>query len=263
MRSDGGSCDALIGHTGFVGSNLLRQRRFAATFNSSSIGGIAGARFDAVVCAGASGVKWWANQNPGQDRARIAALMRHLDTVEAGHFTLISTVDVYDSPVMVDEDDDPTPARLHAYGRNRLMLETYVAQRFDRSLVVRLPGLFGTGLKKNVIHDLMQGERLAAINPASTFQWYPLDRLAADLARARRLGLARLNLATAPLAMATLCECVFQGAAIGADAAAAIAYDMRTRHDAAFGGADGVIMDAAAVLDALAQFAAGGIPCGA
>ncbi len=249
--------DALIGHTGFVGSNLLRQREFAATFNSSSIEGIDGQTYDAVVCAGVTAVKWWANQNPTQDRAGIEALMRHLDTITAGHFTLISTIDVYDRPVAVDEDHTPDPDRLHAYGRHRLMLEDYVAQHFGHHLIVRLPGLFGTGLKKNVIHDLMHGERLAAINPASTFQWYPLDRLSADLARARRLDPGLLNLATAPLDMATLCGRLFKDALIGADAAAANAYDMRTRHAAAFGGGDGVIMDAAAVLDALERFVIG------
>ncbi|TLU73976.1 NAD-dependent epimerase/dehydratase family protein [Lichenicoccus roseus] len=257
MRSDDGTGDALIGHTGFVGSNLLRRRDFDATYNSSSIGDIDGRRFDAVVCAGAAGVKWWANQNPGEDRVRIEGLMRHLDTIEASHFTLVSTVDVYDTPVGVDEDDEPSPDRLHPYGRNRLMLERHVVDRFADHLVVRLPGLFGPGLKKNAIHDLMHGERLGGIDPASRLQWYPLDRLADDLARARRLGLSRLNLATAPIAMATLCGRLFPDAVIGAGVSGTPAiYDMRTRHDDAFGGAGGVLMDADAVLAALARFVA-------
>ena len=37
-RIEGRSC--LIGHTGFVGSNLLRQATFDATYNSSSIDSI-------------------------------------------------------------------------------------------------------------------------------------------------------------------------------------------------------------------------------
>ena len=257
MRVADQAGDALIGHTGFVGSNLLRQRAFDATYNSTSINDIDGRRFASVVCAGVSAVKWWANRNPEQDLAGIEALMRRLDTIEAGHFTLISTIDVYDRPVTVDEDDEPDPEHLHAYGRNRLMLERYVAARFERHLVVRLPGLFGTGLKKNVIFDLMHGERLDAVNPASVFQWYPLDRLAADLARARQLGLGLLNLATAPLGMEAVCARLFGDAAIGTQAAAPVIYAMRTRHAAAFGGADGVIMDAPAVLQALGRFIAG------
>ena len=40
MNNDGAS--ALIGYTGFVGSNLLRQRAFDATFNSKNIEQISG-----------------------------------------------------------------------------------------------------------------------------------------------------------------------------------------------------------------------------
>ena len=70
---------ALIGHTGFVGANLLRQGAFDATFNSSSIEAIRGRDFDRVVCAGVTAVKWWANQNPEEDRSRILGLIGHLD----------------------------------------------------------------------------------------------------------------------------------------------------------------------------------------
>ena len=41
---------------------------------------------------------------------------------------------------------------LHPYGRNRLELEDLVRKEFD-TLVVRLPALFGKGLKKNFIYD--------------------------------------------------------------------------------------------------------------
>ena len=188
MRSDDGTGDALIGHTGFVGSNLLRRRDFDATYNSSSIGDIDGRRFDAVVCAGAAGVKWWANQNPGEDRVRIEGLMRHLDTIEASHFTLVSTVDVYDTPVGVDEDDEPSPDRLHPYGRNRLMLERHVVDRFadpsrvdyepdwagaaDRVAGLARPGDFvitlGCGSVYRIVPQLLEalGNRTAVSRPA-------------------------------------------------------------------------------------------------
>ena len=55
---------ALIGYTGFVGSNLLRQRPFDACFNSSNIDQIAGRSFDLVVCCGARAEKWKANADP-------------------------------------------------------------------------------------------------------------------------------------------------------------------------------------------------------
>ena len=246
--------DALIGHTGFVGSNLRRQRDFAASFNSGSIGEIDGRRFDEVVCAGVSAVKWWANQNPDEDRARIEGLMRHLETITVRHFTLISTIDVYDPPVGVTERDPPVLEGLHAYGRHRAMLERFVAARFETHQIVRLPALFGPGLKKNAIFDLMHDNRVALINPASSFQWYPLDRLAADLRVARANGLSLLNLASEPVAMEQIRARCFGGSVIGAEAPEAAHYDMRTVHDAPFGGSGGYVLDTTEVLDAIARF---------
>ena len=246
--------DALIGHTGFVGASLLRQRDFAAGFNSGNIGEIDGRRFDEVVCAGVSAVKWWANLNADEDRARIEGLMRHLETITVGHFTLISTVDVYDPPLDVTERDAPVLPGLHAYGRNRAMLERFVAERFETHRIVRLPALFGQGLKKNAIFDLMHDNRVALINPASSFQWYPLDRLAADLAVAREHRLSLLNLATEPLAMEQIRARCFPGSVIGAEAAAVARYDMRTVHAAAFGGSGGYVLDRCSVLQAIDRF---------
>ena len=251
-----GDDDALIGHTGFVGSNLLRERPFGAVFNSQSIGEIDGRDFDDVVCAGVSAVKWWANQNPDQDRIRIEALMRRLETIRARNFTLISTIDVYDPPLGVDERTAPVLQGLHAYGRNRAMLERFVAERFETRQIVRLPALFGPGLKKNALYDLMHDNRIALINPASSFQWYPLQRLAADLRRARALGVTPLNLATEPVSMEAIRHRCFAARAIGVEAAAAMQYDMRTIHDAAFGGRDGYVMDRDGVLGSIARFVA-------
>lgn len=48
--------DALIGYTGFVGSNLDQNWDFQARFNSSSIADIRNRKFGTVVCAGISAV---------------------------------------------------------------------------------------------------------------------------------------------------------------------------------------------------------------
>jgi hypothetical protein len=44
--------DALIGHSGFVGTNLHRQRPFDYLYNSKNIGDICGRSFELIVCAG-------------------------------------------------------------------------------------------------------------------------------------------------------------------------------------------------------------------
>ena len=42
----------LIGYTGFVGGNLLRQSEFQKLYNSSNIAEIQEQQFDYLVCAG-------------------------------------------------------------------------------------------------------------------------------------------------------------------------------------------------------------------
>ena len=58
---------ALIGYTGFVGGNLLRQFAFTDLYNSTNIETIAGRAYDLIVCAGAPGVMWKANKEPALD----------------------------------------------------------------------------------------------------------------------------------------------------------------------------------------------------
>ena len=90
-----GTC--LIGHTGFVGGNLVRQYAFEDCYNSRNIEQIRGRSYDLLVCCGVSAVKWQANQFPAEDRAGIDRLLENLASVTAARSILISTVDVYPS----------------------------------------------------------------------------------------------------------------------------------------------------------------------
>lgn len=149
------SIDALIGHTGFVGGTLSRQHAFAAQFNSSSIEEIVGRQFDTLVCAAAPGSMFVANREPERDRRQIDALIERLDRVKAGRFILISSI-----AVLADfsaGDDETTQAFQNdlPYGRHRRALEVFCETRFSNVLVVRLPALFGSGLRKNFIFDLL------------------------------------------------------------------------------------------------------------
>jgi hypothetical protein len=248
--------DALIGHSGFVGSNLKLQGHFEAEFRSTDIERIEGRTFDRVICAGVTAVKWWANDNAEEDLRRIEALMRHLDRVEAKRFVLISTVDVYERPVDVDEDDPPALATLQAYGRHRALLEQYVAERFPVHHILRLPALFGRYLKKNAIYDLLKNNRLEFVSPDGRFQWYPLARLTDDIAAIQAAGLSVVNLVTEPVAMSAIQQRFFPSSKIGSSAGAGASYDIRTKHSKVFGGNGGYIMNGEAVLDALGRFLA-------
>ena len=146
---------ALIGYTGFVGGNLVRQMDFDDLYNSKNISQIQNKSYDIIICAGVRAEKYLANKYPEQDLSQIQSLIDFLDTVNCAHFVLISTIDVYNDPAGVDEDTQIDESTLHAYGKNRLHMEKWAAQKFQKHTIIRLPALFGKGLKKNFIYDCM------------------------------------------------------------------------------------------------------------
>lgn len=146
--------DALIGSTGFVGGHLSGQHAFGAGFNSRTICEALGRSFDTVVCAAAPGSMLEANRFPDRDAERVGGIVDALKGIEAKQFVLVSTIAVLADFRAEDEGtaafQDATP-----YGVNRRTLEVACAERFGRCLVVRLPALFGTGLKKNFLFDIL------------------------------------------------------------------------------------------------------------
>jgi len=246
--------DALIGYTGFVGSTLLRDRPFAGTFNSRNIEQIRGKRFDRLVCAGVSAVKWLANKEPEQDWNGIQRLIGCLQDVHADTFVLVSTIDVYRETAGLSEADPPPKDGLHPYGLHRLMLEEFVAQRFPRPVVVRLPALFGAGLKKNVIYDFLHHNQTEKIVPNAVFQWYPTRRLSADLDHIEAAGLNLINVTTEPIATSAIHERFFPEVPIGAAVPTPPLYDLRSIHDALLGGRGGYHLSAEEVIRELESY---------
>lgn len=241
--------DALVGHTGFVGGNLIRQHDFAARYNSINIGDIAGSRFGTLVFSGAQAKKWWANQNPAQDWAGIQRALDAMVGVTAERLILISTIDVVPQVAGADESFDCASAPTHPYGENRLRLEAAMRARFANVIIVRLPALSGWGLRKNILYDLVHDNMVDKIDPASRFQFYDLNRLWDDIDTASDAGLDLAHLVTEPVPTADIVARFFPGATLGdPPASGSASYDFRTRHAAAFGGPHGYIYDAQEVL---------------
>jgi len=247
---------ALIGHTGFVGGNLDRQHSFCGRFNSKNIEEIRGASFDLVVVAGVQAKKWWANQNPAEDWAQIERLLNALSSVRAEKLVLISTIDVYPRPCGADEETPICEDPNNVYGVHRHRVEEALSRQFPTTCTVRLPGIFGDGLKKNVIFDLLHDNILETINPASRFQYYFLDHLWADINRCLSAGLPVVNFATEPVATREIIERFFPGKQVGSKPGPQSVYDFRTRHNDVLGGSGGYLYDRETVLDDLGVYLA-------
>ena len=249
--------DCVIGYTGFVGGNLASQRHYDVLINSKNFHSMEGKSFDRIMCAGVPAVKWKANKEPEADMAHINELVKVLETVSARKFILISTIDVYSVNSKVDEDFDCHNPMHHAYGRHRLYFEDFCIGHFPDVLIVRLPALFGDGIKKNVIFDLLNDNCLDMINPEASFQYYYLKHLSDDIELAEKAGLHLVNFFTEPIQTATIIKRFFQGKKVGMNASPKASYDMRTKYACLRGRTDGYLYSADEVLAQLREFIEG------
>lgn len=249
-----GSC--LIGYTGFVGGGLLRQRRFEEMYRSVNIEGIRGKEYGLLVCAGAPAAKWKANRDPEADWANLRRLIEALRTVRAERAVLLSTVDVFGEPWGVEEDTVVDPDKATAYGRHRFWLEEAFQGIFRAACVVRLPGLFGAGLRKNFLYDLLANpEALRLTHSESEFQFYDTGRLWGDIERALELGLRLVHLASEPVRASEVAWRAFGRRFENKTEQAPVRYDMQSGHARALGGRERYLTTAGEICAEIWAFA--------
>lgn len=146
---------ALVGCTGFVGSNIYASGEIDKGFHSKNIEEAYGLTPELLIYAGLRAEKFLANREPERDRELIEQAKENISRIAPKRLVLISTIDVFKNPVGVNEDsavedDEPEP-----YGLNRYLLECWVRQQYPDALIIRLPGLFGKNIKKNFIYDFI------------------------------------------------------------------------------------------------------------
>jgi len=190
---------ALVGNTGFVGSSLVAPGRFTDYSNSTTP--LVPGHYDQIICTALKGTKWWANLHFEQDMEMLNRLRSMLEKVTTDEFILISTIDAH-----------PRTAYSN-YGYNRELFERWVKTQFPKVRIIRLPALFGKGLKKNILFDLLQwkkmGDRVPSLNPDSTYQWYPLARLWDDIQFYRDEDRTEVNVVTPPISVQWLLDELF------------------------------------------------------
>lgn len=231
--------NVLIGHSGYVGGTLGKQAAFPHAFRSTDIHQLGAASYHTAYCCAAPGQKWLANKDPEGDLQSIQRLIAHLELMRCERFVLISTVDVFKDSLGADENSPVDEQGLHAYGLHRRLLEKFAESHFKRSLIVRLPGLVGPGLRKNVVFDFHNNNNLHAIDSRGVFQFYPMVNLWFDIQTALETELQLLHLTAQPVSVAEVASLGFNQHFEQAVGPAAARYDMRSIHADRFGGRDG------------------------
>ena len=146
---------ALVGYTGFVGSNLAAAGNFDGLYNSKNVKEAYGTNPDVLYYSGVPAAKFIANKFPDMDMSIMKGAVENIRKINPKKLVLISTVDVYKNPNGKDEDSEMETDGLEAYGKNRLWLENRVKEICPDCHIVRLPGLYGKNIKKNFIYDFI------------------------------------------------------------------------------------------------------------
>ncbi len=146
---------ALVGYTGFVGSNLASEGDFDGLYNSKNVKEAYGTNPDILFYSGVPAAKFIANKFPEMDMAIMRGAVENIRKINPKKLVLISTVDVYKDPNGKDEDSIMETDGLETYGKNRLWLEQQVKEICPDYHIIRLPGLYGKNIKKNFIYDFI------------------------------------------------------------------------------------------------------------
>lgn len=147
--------DLLVGNTGFVGGNLMAAHSFAASCHSSDVSDYFSSSPGLCVYAGVPAAMFLANSAPEKDLGIMREARGNIRRIQPRELVLISTIAVYADSRGKTEDGAVSAPSMPAYGYNRLLLEQWVREDFPHALIIRLPALYGRGLKKNFLYDML------------------------------------------------------------------------------------------------------------
>ena len=143
---------ALIGYKGFVGRALfekLKENRHDVTgVSRDNYESNKKQEFGTLINSAMPSKRYWALENPMQDFDATVRLTA--DLVYGWKWKKFVQVSTVSARCQLD----------HPYGINKLCAETLVLNRSKSSLVFRLGALFGEGLDKGVIFDMLKGNKI-------------------------------------------------------------------------------------------------------
>jgi hypothetical protein len=195
----------LLGYTGLVGSNL-NHAYFDVLLNRSNLDSFIqqGVEVKELWIAAGDARKWFAFAEPKLFEEDSISLTKKIICLNPHKAILFSTIDVFDGECFVNEDFIPRPS--HPYGRVQLQREITLNEELGTLSIVRLPGLFGNNLQKNLIFDLLNDRKsfIENLNGFSTFQYFDL-RLLHNLVFTLKADV--INLVTEPVSVLDIYNC--------------------------------------------------------
>ncbi len=190
----------ILGANGFIGSHLVSVFPDAVriTRESSLIRG----KIETLFIAAPTSRKYQVNRFPSEDLVDVNNILKLIHSSNRiDNIVLVSTIDVY-SNLESSSEISECKSEL-SYGGNRHFLETQLSLLGSNLKVCRTGGLFGRGIKKNLIHDLVnrRTEFLLDYNMESTYQWLPVDFFIKELLDFSHSELSLKNIVGEPISV--------------------------------------------------------------
>lgn len=166
----------IIGSNGFVGSSVLRALKSddIVLIDRSNIDLCSSYDYSTLfICAGEPR-KWFVNSNIKVATKTMVELYSIISRFRARKVIYFSSIDVYNVDFTVNDGYSIEP-----YGVTKLVLEELITKIFENCVIVRLGALFGKGLKKNFLFDLLneRHEWIEKQSPLSGFQYFNMGQI--------------------------------------------------------------------------------------
>ena len=201
---------AIIGHTGFIGSNLKSFFKSKYNFNTKNISFINQYEFDLVILCAPSSKMWIANKFPHNDYKKIKNIINILKQVKTQKIILISTIEVYGKNNNKNEINKINKISNSSYGKNRAFLEDFIKNFFRDNLIIRLPVVYGKNFIKNSIYDLINKNNLNSLNGNDLIQIYDVKNLKNDINFFLKKKIKLINISSKPIKLKFIAKKFFK-----------------------------------------------------
>jgi nucleoside-diphosphate-sugar epimerase len=190
---------AIIGYSGFIGSNLKSFYKSKYNFNTKNFRFINKYKFDLVILCAPSSKMWIANKFPQNDLKNIKNIIDVLKKVRTKKIILISTIEVYGKNNNKNEFNKLNKISNTSYGKNRVFLEEFIKNFFSDRLILRLPVVYGRNFIKNSIYDLKNKNNVNLLNGNDLVQIYDVKNLKKDINFCLKNKIKLINISSKPL----------------------------------------------------------------
>jgi hypothetical protein len=194
--------NTILGYSGFVGSHLLEKVFNTELYNSKNIKDVIDKEFNLVYCCCLPSVKWYCNKNPEEDNIIIDEIKKHISNIKSfNKLILISTIDIHDNNIEEQTEDNIEVSKEY-YGLHRFNFEQWLINKYKNKIhIIRLPALFGIGIKKSALYDLLNDNNLHLICSKNLYQWYDLRWLYDDIEYMLNNNIKIINAYSEPIIM--------------------------------------------------------------